>query len=139
MKSFKARLINFMRGRNGGDELMLMLTALYVAVMFINVFARSWILHIFGLAVFVFTVYRFLSKNLIKRQKENAAAVKMIARTKRYISAKKDRREQSKKYFFKRCPDCKKTLRLPRVKGKHKTKCPSCGRELTVNILRDAK
>jgi len=38
--------------------------------------------------------------------------------------------EQRKYYVFFKCPKCKKTLRLPKNKGKLKVTCPICKYEL---------
>ena len=135
MNNFRYKLMQFMQGRYGMDEMFYVLAVIYIALMFVNMFVQSWLLQLLGLAVFVFAVYRFLSRNIAQRTKENGYALKFIG----FFKGTKARHAQRNDYYFKRCPNCGKTLRLPRVKGKHGTRCPSCGCQFRVNIRRGKK
>ena len=65
------KLLRFMQGRYGADGLFYFMTAVYLALVFLNIFFHSWTLHILSLAVFVITVLRSLSRNIEKRRREN--------------------------------------------------------------------
>ena len=134
MNSFRNKLRQFMQGRYGPDQTFYVLTGIYLVLVFVNVFAQSWILHILSLLIFALTMYRVLSKNIIKRQIENEWVMSRTAGLrKRFMKAKK-RYEQNDDYYFKKCPECKRQLRLPRIKGKHTTTCPACGHKFSVKI-----
>lgn len=128
-----------MQGRYGADELFYILTILYIVLMFINIFMRSWVIHIIGMVFFVLAIYRSMSRNTAKRYRENQKVMGFIDSVRGGFAGKKNRAEQNKTHYFKRCPNCGKTLRLPRVKGKHNTKCPACGCRFSVRILRGAR
>lgn len=139
MNNFRYRIERFMQGRNGADRLFYILTIAYVALMFLNIFLHSFIVYIIGIVLFAFAIFRYFSRNLVKRSKENEAATLHYYRAKGKIDKAKRRSQQNKTHCFKRCPNCGKTLRLPRVKGKHNTRCPACGCEFAVRIFRDKK
>lgn len=128
-----------MQGRNGADRLFYILTIGYVALMFLNVFLHSWIVYTIGIILFALAIFRFFSRNTLKRQKENAAATRHYYNAVGKINKAKARGEQNKTHCFKRCPNCGKTLRLPRVKGKHSTRCPACGCTFSVRIFIDKR
>lgn len=139
MNNFRYKLERFMQGRNGADRLFYILTIAYIVLMFVNLFVHSLVLYLVGIALFAFAVFRFFSRDLSKRQRENEAATRGYYGAVGRIDKAKKRSEQNKTHCFKRCPNCGKTLRLPRVKGKHNTRCPSCGCEFSVRIYRDKK
>ncbi len=139
MNNFRYRMQRFMAGRNGADRLFYILTIAYVALMFLNVFLHSMILYFVGIGIFAAAAFRYFSRNTAKRQRENAKAEQAYYSAAAKVNKMKTRREQSRTYFFKRCPNCGKTLRLPRVKGKHGTKCPACGCKFSVRIIKGAK
>ena len=131
---FRDKLMRFMEGRYGADQLFYFMTVVYLALVFLNIFFHSWIIHILSLAVFALTVMRSLSRNTLKRSRENEIFLTFLGKYRAKAARSKRMREQSEDYYFKKCPGCKKTLRLPRVSGKHTTRCPACGESFTVNI-----
>lgn len=135
MDGFREKLIRFMQGRYGADELFYILTATYLLMTAVNIFVMSWVLHIVGLVIFAAAVLRSLSKNIPARQKENALVMKALGKLgiKRRPKPAQPGRD-TVNFAYKKCPGCGKTLRLPRRKGKHNTKCPSCGEEFKVKI-----
>lgn len=139
MNGFRSRLVKFMEGRYGADELFYLLVIIYALLALINAFAHSWTIYIIGTAVFIYAIFRSMSRNVNKRYRENMKFLSVVEKVKGSFSRKKSRAKQNGSYYFKRCPNCGKMLRLPRVKGKHGTKCPACGCEFKVNILRGAK
>ncbi|MBP3270745.1 MAG: hypothetical protein J6M17_00780 [Ruminococcus sp.] len=122
----KERLMRFMVGRYGPDELFYGLSALYLALLLINLIFNSPVVYIIGIVIMFTAVGRSLSKNRAKRAKENRRYLELTAPVREKVKRYMARREQSADYFFKKCPSCKKTLRFPRVAGKHKAVCPNC-------------
>lgn len=137
--NFREKIARFMYGRYGTDNLFYGLSVLYIAVMLINVFVHSWLLYILGIAVFVFTFYRVMSRNTVKRMSENIKFQKLFTGVRSWFSERKSRVMQNKTYCFKRCPNCGKVLRLPRVKGRHSTRCPACSADFNVRVWFDKK
>ena len=82
MNDFRAKLYEFMRGRNGSDELYIFMSAAYIIMIIINAFVRSRIFSAIILAWFILTVFRFFSKDIYRRQNENAKFVTLLNRIK---------------------------------------------------------
>ena len=79
---------------------------------------------------FIFVILRFLSKNIAKRQQENLKFEKWSEPWRKFIM-KKLGQWQDKEHRYFNCPQCSRTLRVPKNKGKIKISCPHCGREFT--------
>ena len=124
----------FMQGRNGLDDLGKAMAVLYLVIAVVNLFLKSTILYLFGLFIFAILVFRFLSTNAVKRYNENLKYLQFQNSFKSLFAKRQNRAKENKYYCFKRCPNCGKTLRLPRKAGKHKTKCPVCGCEFSVRV-----
>ncbi len=136
---FRDRIARFMYGRYGTDSLFYFLWVVYIALVLANVFVRSWVLYLLSIAVFIITFYRVLSRNTVKRMNENIKFQKLFKGVKGWFSNRTSRIKQNKNYCFKRCPNCGKVLRLPRVKGKHSTRCPVCHADFNVRVWLDKK
>ncbi|MCR5122172.1 MAG: hypothetical protein K6B74_07110 [Ruminococcus sp.] len=130
----KDKLIRFMDGRYGMDQLFCALSGVFLLLVFLNLTFQSWIIFIAELLVLGETIFRMLSKKLDRRQRENELFLSKVGKFKALTARNKMMKEQSETFYFKKCPGCKKTLRLPRVEGKHNTVCPNCGKTMTVNI-----
>lgn len=131
------KLTRFMQGRQGADTLSVMLTALYLLLTIINIFANSWVIYLLGTVLFVIVLARTLSRNTAARERENMVAVRLLDKLRGIFGgAKRDPVKRDRKnYAYKKCPVCKKVLRLPRQKGKHTTRCPNCRKEFKVRIF----
>lgn len=124
----------FMQGRNGIDALGKAMAVLYLILTIVNMFLLSTILYILCLVIFALLIFRFLSTNTAKRYNENLKYLQFENRFKNFFEKKKNRANDNKTYCFKRCPNCGKTLRLPRKVGKHNTRCPICGCGFSVRV-----
>ena len=127
--SFREKLIRFMAGRYGTDALYNFVLWVCVGLIIINIFVGSWIISIVETALFVWSIFRFMSRNIYKRQRENQIFLKISGKIKAPFAMLKNKWRDRKTHVYKRCPACKSTLRLPREKGKHSVRCPRC-REL---------
>ena len=125
---FRYRLMRFMSGRNGPDELFVLIFAVSVVLSVVNIFVRSYILQAAVYAVMLLALFRLFSRKTDRRRQENEKLLKLFSTFRR----KKDFNEQKRAY--KKCPSCKAVLRLPKRPGVHKTVCPRCGREFTVRV-----
>ncbi|MDP4093714.1 MAG: hypothetical protein Q8920_10175 [Bacillota bacterium] len=125
---------DFLKGRYGIDTLTFVL--LFVAVMFVK-FDYLWVLSI---ALLLYCIFRTFSQNRESRLKELQYFNKIFSKITRFImqavwklkvkySNYKMRSIQKKQFAFIKCPSCKKTLRLPKGKGKLQVTCPVCKTE----------
>ncbi len=130
---FRYRLMRFMSGRNGPDELFAVIFAVSVIISVINIFVRSYILQIAVYAVMLLALYRLFSRKTERRRRENEKFLSLLGVFKRKKSFHEQKRAD-KCHVYKKCPNCKAVLRLPRRPGMHKTVCPKCGKEFTVRV-----
>ena len=126
----RERLLQFMAGRNGNDALNRFLLAIDLVLLVLSaIFAKSLgrLLYPLLLILLVFTYYRMLSRNLYKRQRENAWYYQKRSRFLGSLRLIKERWVQRKDYCFFACPSCKTVLRVPRGRGRIKIVCRKCG------------
>ena len=139
MWRIKERIASFMYGRYGNDTFNTALLVLYLIVAVVNVIVRN----VFAVRIFFFlqwailgiVIYRSLSRKISARHSENEwfkrnfkGAIDWFKLTVRRIKDIKHKR-------YRRCPNCKAVLRLPKRKGTHFAKCPSCRANIKVNII----
>lgn len=129
----------FMIGRYGIDKLWTALLILFFVVTLIaNAFYRVskityYALEIMALVLFVYAIYRVFSKNIEARRAENAKWCNFTYKFKSFFKFQNDKFKQRKTHKFIKCKNCKKTLRLPRHKGKINVTCPHCHTQFVVN------
>lgn len=138
--NFKYKLMQFMSGRYGPDKLFFGLIGLAFALSFINIFVRlfanlisAFVIQLLVYILIAFAVFRFLSRNIYARRRENERFCNIIncfKRKREFYNQKK----ADKCHVYKKCPVCKAVLRLPHRLGKHKTVCPRCNNEFTVKV-----
>lgn len=126
LEKLKAGLQKFMTGRRGPDELSMALLIAGLILSLLSGILRLNILYFLGLALYVFAIFRMLSRNLEKRYAENAAYLKLwqgaSSNTKQFFN----RMKNMKKYRYFKCPECKSRLRLPRGVGEVTVTCGKC-------------
>ncbi|ERK30298.1 hypothetical protein [Clostridium intestinale] len=134
MKDFKNKLIRFMYGRYGTDQLYIAAIALYFILVIAYSFIRSPIIIGLSWVVLILTFYRTFSKNIYKRQRENQMFLKFWNPIKSKFSLTFRRLKDIKTHRYRTCPHCKKVLRLPRKTGNHTVTCPACRNDFKVKI-----
>ena len=150
MGKFRQKMYRFFSGRNGIDQLYYFSMGLLIFLMVADailqiVLPSEWMgTVIIGLCMstatmvlFIWTMFRMMSRNLFKRRMENAAFLKMWRGVKRFFSANTSKKSKSANrddayYIFRDCTKCGSTLRLPRKAGKHRVKCPRCSHSFKV-------
>lgn len=131
---FREKLVRFMAGRYGGDRLNNFLLAVIMIIIVINVFARSIIISIVYMLLWGWCIFRMMSRNIYKRQAENAKFLKLWNPVKGYFKLMKNKWRDRKTHVYRKCPKCKAVLRLPKQKGNHTVKCPKCAERFDVII-----
>ena len=136
----KNKIIKFMSGRYGVDELYKFLFILYIITLLINIFLNSSVIEIIGLILVLIIFYRVFSKNISKRYKENKEYLKIKDKIlKPFKNIKRNIRD--KEHIYKQCPKCKTTLKLPvpYERGIKHTNCPKCKKRVSLLILKKQK
>lgn len=131
--NFWYRFSRFMNGRYGVDTLFYILVSVSLVLSFINLFVRSFILQLFVYLFLGFAFFRAMSRNYNARCNENRFIENFINKLKKKRDTLRQRRADVT-HIYKKCPNCKAVLRLPRRKGKHTTICPKCNNSFKVNV-----
>lgn len=130
----REKMLRFMAGRNGNDQLNLFLYAadaiLLIAATLVRGQAGRWM----WLAVLIllgYIYFRMFSKNLTKRREENGKYLRLRYSIQAGLKLRREKWVQRKDYKFFTCPSCKTMLRVPRGHGKIKIVCRKCGNSFT--------
>lgn len=125
----RASLVRWMAGRHGADELGMATLFAGLILSLVSSFAGSSLLSLLGLALYVVTVFRILSRNHEARIRENQKFLSLTGnwatKTRQFFLRMKNRKDY--KYF--RCPGCKQLLRLKRGCGEKDITCAKCGHQ----------
>lgn len=128
------RFGTFMAGRNGFDRLAVISLIAAIVVKNIAWFFHNWLYgaaNLLALALFGYTAFRVLSRNVAKRREENYWLTRTVDNLRVRHTNRKAKYAQSKQYKFFTCPGCKNNLRVPRGKGKIQITCPRCGQRFS--------
>ena len=131
MKNFwenlKSKFAAFMQGRYGYDELNSGLSILFLAFWVLSLITGKRFFYTLGLIALVYSIYRSLSRDHMKRSRERLWFLKQIDKVKRFFRITKPRWEQRNTHKFFRCSQCGATVRVPKGKGQIEITCPKCG------------
>ncbi len=127
----REKLVRFMQGRYGVDQLSRFMMIFGLIVLIIAAFFRrpaivGNILYLIGLVIVVLGYVRAFSKNRAKRYAENQKYYQLTAGIRRRFGKEKYILEQRKDYRIFTCPQCKQKIRIPKGKGKIEISCPKC-------------
>jgi len=128
-------LRQFFHGRNGSDQLNIALLVASLLILFLGRLIDLSFLRVISQVLLFLCIFRMLSRNVTRRQQENALFLEKTARFRRNKThrgtAGATRQARVKKdkanYRYFKCPNCKQNLRAPRGKGKLKITCSKCG------------
>lgn len=123
---FSRRLIDWMQGRNGSDELGTCALVVALLLIVINVFLHTLFLNLVAIALMVYAWWRMSSKDLEARESENATFVELTGPVARWLRNPAAAASESREYKHLKCPECGQKVRVPRKKGKIRVTCPSC-------------
>ena len=141
---FREKIARFLYGRYGADSLYNALFAAELILLLLgtilNVLGKvepilaivSLVCYAAALVLLVLAMFRFFSRNLAKRRRENEAWLRFKAKFRR--RRKPQLPPDTADHVFRACPACRATLRLPRRKGKHEARCPRCGAKFGVKV-----
>ena len=127
----RAWFTRMMAGRNGPDHLNRFLSVVFLILSVCSMFVRNprlaSVLYTLSMALFVYVMFRMLSRNIYRRQQENGAYLRERYKITSWWNGLRDRWAQRKDYKFYKCPSCRTRLRVPRGKGKLNIVCRKCG------------
>lgn len=127
---FREKLAQFMYGRRGMDDFsrfLLIAVLVLIVLSWVTAGFLRTILSVVELVGLVYCYVRIFSRDIYKRQRENAWYLKKRAAVLSWFRSLKDRWQQRKDYRFFRCPSCHALLRVPKNKGKLLLTCRKCG------------
>lgn len=135
VKKLLWKFAGFMYGRNGGDQLYLASGILLFILLVLQLFLESTLWSVFSMALVIWSLYRFFSKNILARQAENQKFMKYFTLAKAKGNKIIRRVKDIQTHRYRQCDHCETTLRLPRRRGTHKARCPRCQNLVEVKIL----
>ena len=136
---FGDRYIKFMKDRYGIDELYKFLLLICFVLIVINTFISNNIIRLFEVLLIVIIFYRYMSKNIKLRKKENDKYLEIKDKIIKLFDYNKKKYKDRNTHMYKKCPKCKQKIRLPLKRGKHTVKCPNCGNRFDVACHKDEK
>ena len=142
MGKFTDRMARFFTGRYGGDRFNRFLTWVSVAALLVAIVLRMlpinpwWSngVYIFALLLVVWTMIRAFSRNIPARQREEGRYLKITGKLLAPFRNARLRFKERKTHIYRKCPHCRKTLRLPRVPGDHTVRCPVCHNRFDLKV-----
>ena len=127
----KDRIIKFMQGRYGVDQLYRFLVSLSLLSLLLSMLLRkhaglSNLLTLTAFALLIWAMVRTMSRNVQKRYLENLHFMEKLGSVRQKLWMRKEKFTQRKDYKFFVCPTCKTNLRVPKGKGEIYITCSKC-------------
>ncbi len=123
----KMSFARFMQGRHGADQLGLVLIWTAVILSLLGSLMNWALWSLLSTAVWIWALFRLLSRNVSARRRENAWFTTRYYLAKQKVSQAVERFKNRKKFVYFECPQCHLRLRLPRGVGNVTVKCSKCG------------
>ncbi len=127
MGRFQNSMVRFFSGRRGTDQLGMALLLTSVSLSLISMIFNLQYLSFITFAMWAWALFRMLSKNIQKRERENQWFVSKYAPVATSVKQARARFKNRKIYLYYRCPQCKAWLKLPRHIGLKTVTCGKCG------------
>ena len=129
LQRIKQALSSFMIGRHGPDNLGMFTLFTGLAFSLIGSFTNIGLLSLLGMVLYIWTVFRMLSRNNEKRIVENRRYIELTSGWKTKISQFVRRMKNRRDYKYFKCPNCKVLLRMKRGSGEKDITCVRCGHQ----------
>ena len=123
---WQRKVAEWLRGRQGPDDLAVFCVNLAMVIVLVNVFAHVGALSFVALAVLAYGIFRIQSKNLGARARENEAFLNALGPVRPWVQNPRAAYGELRAYKHVRCTSCKQKMRVPRGKGKLRVTCPKC-------------
>ena len=117
---------NFMDNRYGVDEFGRFLTFAALGVLVVTFFVNNLFILIAAGVLLGYNYFRMFSRNFNKRFEENQRFLSFWRSIASFFKTGAMKiKDRDHRYF--KCPRCRRTLRVPRGKGRISIHCPTCG------------
>ena len=130
----KEKLQALVEGRNGLDMWNYIIIVVDVLLIAASILTNSYLPLVIAFLLIVLFLFRALSRNLERRRKENRffadTSLAIVRQHKLNAMRWKDRRT----HVYKKCPACRKVLRVKRRKGRKDIHCPYCHNDFQIVI-----
>lgn len=127
---FKQKVMHFMQGRYGVDQLSNFLIGAAVFIALLGMFVRIPVLNILCWLLIIIGYVRIFSKNTSKRYAENQKFLNKTFGIRNAFARLKYRMKYGKQspdpYYIYQCRKCGQKIRIPKGKGKIMVTCPKC-------------
>lgn len=123
---WQRRLMEWLRDRQGPDDLAVFSVNLAIVIVLVNVFARTGWLGWVGLALVAYAMFRIQSRNLGARARENEAFLRALGPARPWVQNPRAAWAELRAYKHVRCSSCRQRVRVPRGKGRLRVTCPRC-------------
>lgn len=127
LNTLRQKLMQFMMGRNGVDEIVQVLLWAWPALYIFGLITRMGIFLLLAQVCMIYMLFRMLSRNIVKRRAECAIFRVKTAPLKKRVNEWIAMFKNRKKYAYFACPQCKAKLRVPRGVGNVTVTCRQCG------------
>ena len=124
MNQWRDKLIRFMTGRYGVDDLGKATLIGAIVLLVLAMLFGSSLLNYLALALIVYGYFRILSRNISARYGENQKYLQLKSRIMGGFRGQSMGADRTVRIF--RCPTCGQKVRIPRGKGKISIHCPKC-------------
>ena len=128
----KQSFLRWMDGRHGIDQLGTLTLFSGLLLSLTGAFTGTGIASFLGLALYIVTVYRMLSRNKEARQRENRKYIELTEKWSLKVRQFFRRLKNRKEYKYFKCPRCKQLLRLKRGCGPKSITCAKCGHQFSM-------
>lgn len=122
----KAGAQRLMAGRHGADEFSMALLIVGLVLSIIGSFTRLGLLALLSMALYIYAMFRMLSKDHQKRYAENQKYLSIVHGSSGSVKQFFVRLKNIRKYKYFKCPQCHSRLRLPRKVGEVTVTCGKC-------------
>lgn len=133
VRNMKRRLMQFMQGRYGVDQFGRFLFWTTMIFLILSILTRVNGFYLLAFILLIYSYFRMLSRNHMKRSAENQRYLMLTAGVRRKAASWKRERVQRKTHHIYRCPGCRQKIRVPRGKGRIAITCPKCHKEFIKN------
>ena len=135
MADFRDKMMQFMHGRYGQDQLNRGMMGLAIILLILNIFIGSPVLAGITLFLMLSSMFRMYSRNMEKRTRENEKFMRLWKPVRKKIRLCWRRIKEGKTHRFRTCPGCKAVIRMPRRRGVRTISCPTCRTDFQTRIL----
>ena len=124
--SLKSSLAGYLMRCSGPDQLGLALFVAALVLQLMDAFLGTGILYLLSIAAYGYALFRFFSRNKLKRAQENSRFMQEYGKLRLLVMRYWTRLKNCREYKYFSCPQCKASIRMKRGMGEKEITCPGC-------------